>query len=67
MAKNDQRRIVRLCVQPRELGWNGTHRNQLGAFDACELEFTWLTDIDQYELLARLQAALHIAGRDFER
>lgn len=67
MAQDDEGRLLRQSVEAREFGRNGAHGDQFGAGDAGQLEFTVLANIDKRESLAGLNAALDIAGGDFER
>jgi len=58
---------VALRVSRESSAGNAAHGNQLGAANACELEFGGLTNVDQGELLAGLQAQPDFLRRDFER
>jgi len=66
MAKHDQRSIVGLSIQSRQLCGHAAHWDQFGACNARQLKLARLADIDERELLAGLQSPLHFLWRDLE-
>jgi hypothetical protein len=56
---------VVIGVKRLEIGRNGTHGNEHGAFDAAEGVFVGLSDIDEEEFVATVEALFDFNCGDF--
>ena len=65
VAVDDQGRRVGLGVELLEAGGDGAHGDEVGAFDAADLPFHVLADVDETDFFAGFAAVFDFAGREF--
>ncbi len=63
MAEADD---VVVGVEFLEIGGNGAHGNEHGAFNVAEGVFVGFADVDEEEFIAPVKALFHFASGDFE-